>query len=103
MSNKFELDDYEQEIENNIDDFVPAGAETRERVEGILEQARKRKNVNIRISEFVLSRLRERAGREGIPYQTLIASVLHKYVTDQLLDERDVRKAVEVIEKGRQQ
>jgi hypothetical protein len=41
---------------------------------------------------------RERASREGVPYQTLIASVLHKYVTDQLYDEREIRKTLELIE-----
>ena len=100
MSDRFELDDYEQQIEDDIENFGRASPETRERVERALEKARKRKNVNIRISEFVLDQLRQRAQREGIPYQTLIASVLHKYVTDQLVDEREVRKALEVIGKG---
>lgn len=42
---------------------------------------RKDKRVNIRISEQDLFALQKRAIREGIPYQTLISSVLHKYVT----------------------
>jgi predicted DNA binding CopG/RHH family protein len=37
--------------------------------------------VNIRISSRDLELLQERALREGIPYQTLMSSVLHKYVT----------------------
>jgi len=41
---------------------------------------RKDKRVNIRISEKDLLALQKRAVRQGIPYQTLIASVLHKYV-----------------------
>jgi len=40
---------------------------------------RKDKRVNIRISEKDLLDLQKRALREGIPYQTLISSVLHKY------------------------
>lgn len=45
---------------------------------------RKDKRVNIRISEKDLVGLQKRALQEGLPYQTLISSVLHKYVTGQL-------------------
>ena len=41
---------------------------------------RKDKRVNIRISERDLLALQKCAMRQGIPYQTLISSVLHKYV-----------------------
>ena len=41
---------------------------------------RKDKRINIRISEKDLLALQRRAVRQGIPYQTLISSVLHKYV-----------------------
>jgi predicted DNA binding CopG/RHH family protein len=41
---------------------------------------RKDKRVNIRISERDLKELQRIALREGLPYQTLISSILHKYV-----------------------
>jgi predicted DNA binding CopG/RHH family protein len=41
---------------------------------------RKNKRVNIRISERDLKELQRIALKEGLPYQTLISSVLHKYV-----------------------
>ena len=47
---------------------------------------RKDKRVNIRISSRDLNLLQRRAITEGIPYQTLIASVLHKYVDGRLKD-----------------
>lgn len=47
---------------------------------------RKDKRVNIRISDKDLVSLQKRALREGIPYQTLIASVLHKYVSGALAE-----------------
>ena len=47
---------------------------------------RKDKRVNIRISEKDLLNLQRRALREGIPYQTLIASVLHKYTSGTLTE-----------------
>ncbi len=47
---------------------------------------RKDKRVNIRISEKDLLDLQKRAIRQGIPYQTLISSVLHKYVSGTLTE-----------------
>lgn len=45
---------------------------------------RKDKRVNIRISEKDLNAIQSHALEEGIPYQTLISSVLHKYVNGKL-------------------
>lgn len=39
----------------------------------------KNKNINIRLPARVLHQLKVKAAREGIPYQTLAASILHKY------------------------
>jgi len=47
---------------------------------------KKNKRVNIRISELDLELLQERAMIEGLPYQTLMSSVLHKYVTGRLTE-----------------
>lgn len=41
---------------------------------------KKDKNINIRISSRDLDGIRKKSFEEGIPYQTLISSVLHKYV-----------------------
>ena len=42
---------------------------------------RKDRRVNIRISSKDLEAIQKRALEEGLPYQTLIASVLHKYAS----------------------
>ncbi|MDQ6968548.1 MAG: hypothetical protein Q9M14_07695 [Mariprofundaceae bacterium] len=42
--------------------------------------------INIRLSSRDLRSLQTRALREGMPYQTLVASVLHKFVDGQLVD-----------------
>ena len=42
---------------------------------------RKDARVNIRVSTADLEMLKRRAAEEGLPYQSLIASVLHKYVS----------------------
>ena len=46
----------------------------------------KNKRVNIRISAIDLEGLQVKAAAEGLPYQTLMASVLHKYVSGRLVD-----------------
>ena len=45
---------------------------------------RKDKRINIRISERDLELLQRKAIEEGIPYQTLISSLLHKYINGNL-------------------
>ena len=45
---------------------------------------RKDQRMNIRISRADLERLKVRAAEEGIPYQTLVASVLHRFVSGTL-------------------
>ncbi len=44
----------------------------------------KNRRVNIRLSAADLMDIQARAYAEGVPYQTLIASVLHKYVSGRL-------------------
>ena len=46
----------------------------------------KDRRVNIRLSSGDLADIQIKALEEGIPYQTLIASVLHKYVTGRLTE-----------------
>ena len=47
---------------------------------------RKDKRINIRISEKDLRDLQKHAIRQGIPYQTLISSILHKYVSGKFIE-----------------
>ena len=46
----------------------------------------KDKRVNIRISSRDLEGLQAKAAEEGVPYQTLMASVLHKFVSGRLIE-----------------
>ncbi len=47
---------------------------------------KKDKRVNIRMTERDLLHLRKKAMQEGLPYQTLISSVLHKYINGGLIE-----------------
>ena len=46
--------------------------------------------ISIRLDGSVLSDLRSEAERLGIPYQTLISSVLHRYVKGELVDPKAI-------------
>jgi len=79
------LDKYEKKLLNSFEknewksvpDLSKRKAELKEYAR---ETVRKNKRVNIRISERDLNELQRIAIREGLPYQTLISSILHKYV-----------------------
>ena len=49
---------------------------------------KKDRRVNIRMSSKDLDALRKKALEEGIPYQTLISSILHKFITERLVDRK---------------
>ena len=51
----------------------------------------KDRRVNIRLSSGDLNDIQVKALEEGVPYQTLIASVLHKYVTGRLAEPRGAK------------
>jgi predicted DNA binding CopG/RHH family protein len=46
----------------------------------------KESKMNIRIDPYELGKIKEKAEMEGLKYQTLVKSVLHKYITGQLID-----------------
>jgi predicted DNA binding CopG/RHH family protein len=91
------LDSYEKEIEKSAAAFHPVSKKRRRKIEDIIERARKSRNINIRISENDLEQLKRRSQEEGLPYQTLVSSVLHKYLTNRLVDEEAVRKSIEFL------
>ena len=98
---KVKLDKYERSIENDAESYRPLSKRELQKLEGVLEQIRKTRNINIRISEMVLEELKRRSREEGIPYQTLISSVLHKFVTNRLVDEKSIRKSMQLLSSGR--
>jgi predicted DNA binding CopG/RHH family protein len=47
---------------------------------------RKDRRINIRISENDLIQLQRKAVQDGLPYQTLVSSVLHKFINGRLVE-----------------
>lgn len=85
QSKKPELDQWEQEILNDFErgefervpDSEKANSEYKELFSVFFK---KNKNINIRISEHDLLRVKAKAIEEGIPYQTYISSLIHKHI-----------------------
>ena len=82
------VDVYEREVLRAYDSGKLRSVATKAELEKFKAAARataiKDRRVNIRLSSIDLSDIQVRALEEGVPYQTLIASVLHKYVTGRL-------------------
>ncbi len=75
------LDSFESGEWNSLSDVKPES----DRLTAIAKTTiQKKKRINIRLSESDLNRIRIKAVEEGIPYQTLISSILHKYASGKL-------------------
>jgi predicted DNA binding CopG/RHH family protein len=77
------LESYENDEWTSIDGFEVEAERYQEYARATFKKDRR---VNIRISSKDLEGIQKRALEEGIPYQTLIASVIHKYVSGRLVD-----------------
>ena len=94
---KQKLDNYEKEIEKNISQFSPVNVQKRELIEGIIDKANAKKSISLRLKANDLELLKHRADSEGLPYQTLLSSLVHKFVSDQLVDKRSILKSIEIL------
>jgi len=76
------LDDYENEILEAYENgnLKPSKSQTDYQIIA-RNTIKKNRKINIRIADNDLSALKRRAAREGIPYQTLIGSILHKFAS----------------------
>lgn len=88
---KTKFDSYEQEIlaadeKGTLESVISSTADLEKYRAAARETLIKNRRVNIRLSTPDLMDIQERALEEGVPYQTLIASILHKYVSGRLVE-----------------
>lgn len=81
------LDKYEEELLRSYEnDEMKSVGLTKEMKKKYAQYAKntfqKNKRINIRISEWDLLRLKAKSLEEGIPYQTLVSSLIHKFVKE---------------------
>lgn len=90
------LDDEERETMEALDAAIDRGEvvvpteEERlainEKWQGILKQSQERKAITLRLQARDITRLKSMARRKGIPYQTLVSSVLHQYANGDIIE-----------------
>jgi len=83
-----EIVDYiENENPSSVDNVADKMAKIKS---AVTTKYTKRKAINIKVLESDLEKLKSKALEEGMPYQTLLNSVLHKYITGQLVDKSKI-------------
>jgi hypothetical protein len=90
------LDDEEKEIIESYEAAIDAGlvvpkteaelAPIRERWKQIVRNTEERRAITLRLQERDIERLKVIALRKGLPYQTLVASVLHQFANGDLVE-----------------
>ncbi len=90
---KYEMDDEERDILKKFElGELPSVPDVKEATEAARNAARatfnKTRRVNLRMTERDFSLAHARAREEGLPYQTLLSSVIHKYLTGRLTEKR---------------
>ena len=90
---KTKLTKEEKEILDSFekDEWVPVANLTKRKKELMAyarNTLRKDKRLNIRISERDLLELQKKAVKEGLPYQTYVSSIIHKFINGNLVEAR---------------
>ena len=86
------IDSEEKDILKSIENIdlksisKPSKEEQAEIKKAAKEYLKKETKMNIRIDQYELNRIKEEAAREGLKYQTFIKSILHKYLSGQLVE-----------------
>ena len=89
------LDKEEKELIESIErgewKSVPNSAALKKKLRAAARKTMlKDQRMNIRIAKRDLESLKAKALEEGMPYQSLVSSILHKYVTGRLTEKRIV-------------
>ena len=88
------IDNEEKELMDSLDGIDLAQIKTDDKNSRALQKSakafvkKKETKMNIRISASELDKIKAKAAQEGLKYQTFIKSVLHRYITGQLVEEK---------------
>lgn len=88
----FSPDSYERELIEAFNQGKVRKSRNRfqlmEEAKTVAKNTFRKQQIGLRLDAQDLMKIRAKAVREGIPYQTLISSIVHKYVTGQLAEMR---------------
>lgn len=94
---KYKLDSNEKIIEKEAGEYIKVSDLKKKKIESILEKSSKKKVITLRLNSNDLEQIKSIAHSEGIPYQTLISSILHKYINNRFVDRKEVFKISELL------
>jgi len=94
---KYKLDTDEKIIEKEAREYKKVSEEKKKSIDSILEKSSKKRVITLRLNNNDLEQIKSIANTEGIPYQTLISSILHKYINDRFVDKKEVFKISELL------
>lgn len=77
------LNAYEKDISSSVPNVKKEIKKYREYAKVALQ---KNKRINIRVSERDLIHIQRKAVEEGLPYQTFVSSILHKFITGHFIE-----------------
>ena len=101
---KTKLTKEEKEILDSFekDEWVPVTSLTKRKKELMAyarNTLRKDKRLNIRISERDLLELQKKAVNEGLPYQTYVSSIIHKFINGNLVEAQKINRPTRAIQR----
>jgi predicted DNA binding CopG/RHH family protein len=100
LMKKIKLSREEKIIENDFEKYKPVSKSSKKHIEKIIEGSRKSHPISFRINENDLKKLKKKADKTGLPYQTMLNVVIHKFVTDSYLDKEEIDKYIQLRKTG---
>jgi len=75
------LDNYEKNLIKDVENNKFVSVKNKDT---LIQKLNKNKNINIRLNEQTVEKLKNKAAQTGLPYQTLISTILHQYVSGKI-------------------
>ena len=82
---KYKLTKEEIKIEETAKKYVELNDKEKNELDKIISNTNLKKAITLRIKENDLEKIKYEAEKEGIPYQTLVSSIIHKYNSGKLI------------------
>lgn len=80
------LDKDELDIEQNLSQFHPVSQDKKRAIEALIDKANESENISLQLQRDDFELLKQKASLQGLSYQELVSSLIHKFVSNQLVD-----------------
>jgi len=83
---KYRLTKEEKQIEKDMENYKSISLGRKKAIERDMKRIARKKVITLRVNETDLLKIKQMAEQEGMPYQTLIGSLLHKFASNRLCE-----------------